>query len=307
MGKEADNIPANPSLSYSLGHLVTKVQLEASKAATDTWEPISGEEGVELSEKGKKRYLDFFLKLKQAFGIEGNFIVRSSNNFPSDCGLASSASSFAALSKASYLLAKDTSLESLKAAGFAGELELDLEFLSSFSRQGSGSSCRSLFPEWSVWEKDHAHGVELPFNNLMHLAVVAEAGKKEVSSSEAHQRVRTSLLMRGRTNRAELRLNALKAAFENKNWKEAYEICWAEFWDMHALFESSDPNFGYMNSGSLKILNYTKEYWKKHGDGPIVTMDAGPNVHLLFRDDQKAAYDEMNKQLSEEFKVWGNV
>lgn len=306
MGKEADNIPANPSLSYSLPHLLTKVQLEISSESNDSWEAISGEEGVSLSTKGIERYLKFFAKLKHEFGIEGNYIVRSSNNFPSDCGLASSASSFAALTKAAYALAHRDFNESLKRRGFAGDEALDKEFLSSFSRQGSGSSCRSLFPEWAVWKKDHAYSTELPYTDLLHLAVISEEDKKEVSSSEAHKRVRSSLQMTGRTERAEIRLNKLESAFNNKDWNKAFEICWAEFWDMHSLFESSEPSFGYMNAGSLEILSQCKDFWKKNSDGPIVTMDAGPNVHLLFRKDQEAAYYEMKLKLSKKFKVWGN-
>ena len=26
--------------------------------------------------------------------------------------------------------------------------------------------------------------------------------------------------------------------------------------------------------------------WEKEGDGPLITMDAGPNIHLLYRLDQ---------------------
>ena len=26
-----------------------------------------------------------------------------------------------------------------------------------------------------------------------------------------------------------------------------------------------------------------QKFWHKHGNGPIVTMDAGPNIHLLYQ------------------------
>jgi diphosphomevalonate decarboxylase len=307
MGKEAANIPANASLSYSLSHLLTSVELESIEDSSDRWELLQeGDYGVKLSEKGQKRFLDFFLFLKNQFSIEGNFVIRSTNNFPSDCGLASSASSFAALTKATYLLALELNLNAMKELGFTGDFSLDASFLSSYSRQGSGSSCRSLFDEWSVWEKDHAKAVTFPYTNLLHLAVIAEEEGKEVSSSEAHKRVRTSLLMKGRTERAETRLNALQVAFEEQNWTKAFELCWAEFWDMHALFESSEPSFGYMNSDSLKIISDVKKYWKNNNDGPLVTMDAGPNIHLLFRAEQMAEYKYMKELFERDYKVWGN-
>lgn len=307
MGKEAANIPANASLSYSLNHLLTSVEIETSDSSADSWELLEeGDYGVKLSEKGQKRFLDFFAFLKDEFKVSGNFVIRSTNNFPSDCGLASSASSFAALTKATYELALEMNLDAMKSLGFTGDFSLDASFLSSFSRQGSGSSCRSLFEEWSVWEKDHAKAVSFPYNNLLHLAVIAEEEGKEVSSSEAHKRVRTSLLMKGRTERAEIRLQALQVAFEEQNWEKAFELCWAEFWDMHALFESAEPSFGYMNSDSLKIISAVKKYWKNNGDGPLVTMDAGPNIHLLFRAEQMQEYKYLKEYFEKDYKVWGN-
>lgn len=308
MGKEAENIPSNSSLSYSLGNLITSLEITESGSGSDEWSPLESDYPISLSEKGKKRYLDFFAKLKKHFGLEGSFLIRSANNFPSDCGLASSASSFAALTLGAYELAKmQLSSEAIKPLGFSGELVEDLEELSKLSRQGSGSSCRSLFSEWSVWEREGASSRTYPhFENLKHMAVIAEEDKKDVSSSEAHQRVKSSLLMEGRTKRAEKRINDLELAFAEKDWTAAYQICWSEFWDMHALFESSEPSFGYMNADSLAILKECREYWNAHNDGPIVTMDAGPNVHLLFRKDQDQAYRDFEKIFSSKYKIWGS-
>ena len=54
---------------------------------------------------------------------------------------------------------------------------------------------------------------------------------------------------------------------------------------MHALFETSLPSFGYMTAESVEVLHKVREYWRKHDSGPLVTMDAGANVHLLGFDD----------------------
>ena len=34
------------------------------------------------------------------------------------------------------------------------------------------------------------------------------------------------------------------------------------------------------------MLKAVRDHWNSQGDGPIVTMDAGANVHLLYREDQ---------------------
>jgi diphosphomevalonate decarboxylase len=75
-------------------------------------------------------------------------------------------------------------------------------------------------------------------------------------------------------------------AFQSKNWQSAYQICWNEFQDMHDLFMSSAPAFTYITAETRNILKKLQDSWLHHADGPIITMDAGPNIHLLYRPDQ---------------------
>jgi diphosphomevalonate decarboxylase len=75
-------------------------------------------------------------------------------------------------------------------------------------------------------------------------------------------------------------------ALESKDWPKAYRITWREFQDMHALFTTAQPPFSYMSARSEEVLQNVQKFWQKEGDGPLVTMDAGPNIHLLYRPDQ---------------------
>jgi len=302
MGKTGatGNLPANASLSYTLEHLRTFVEIEVAGAgagtmgstgaataaaateATDQWAwlPDHGGEPLVLSELGRDKFLHHFQKLKDLWKIPGFYLVRSTNNFPSDCGLASSASSFAALTLATYELAKR----------FNAGLDLNATELSRLSRQGSGSSCRSFFTPWAAWRGEGAEDVSDVRFELEHAVIVVASEKKAVSSSEAHVRVNSSLLMAGRRERTESRMHQLLEVLrEGARWQTGFEICWAEFWDMHALFESSRPSFGYLTPESVAILSHAREIWRAEGDGPWVTMDAGANVHLLFRKDQVIA------------------
>ncbi len=278
MGKiqRPGNVPTNASLSYTLPHLRTHVELELVPGASDRWEPLSGFPILDLSEKGRDRFLNHLSFLKTVFNFKGSFVVRSANDFPGDCGLASSASSFAAL----------TLVAARAMASLTSQPLPSREELAQFSRQGSGSSCRSFFGPWSRWQGDGACNEELPYGDLIHQVIIVADGKKNVSSSEAHQRVMESLLFQGRPERAEVRLRELVESLRASDWRAAMEVCWAEFWDMHALFETSRPSFGYMQAGSLDVLNYLKyQIWDEYGDGPIVTMDAGANIHALYRRD----------------------
>lgn len=277
------NRPTNASLSYTLEHLRSYVQLEAIDGEVDQWQALPAIDGkhlvtLELSEKSKQRFLQHLTSVRQGMSASTQaFLVRSGNDFPSDCGLASSASSFAALTKAA-----------VRAICELREIKLpSIHTLSELSRQGSGSSCRSFFSPWSVWRDDGAREVpELShLTNLHHMVVVVEEEKKFVSSSEAHRRVTSSLLFNGRVDRAEFRLRELLQALQLGDWSTATEVTWAEFWDMHALFETSRPSFGYMTARSIEVLRMVRAELWRNGLGPLVTMDAGANIHLLFNDD----------------------
>lgn len=281
MGKkdESSNLPGNSSLSYTLNNLLSTVKLELVPGKKDIWEQLAIPGGADfsLSAHGQKRFIDHLNRLKKHFGYEGGFLIQSNNNFPHGSGLASSASSFAALTKCASL-----------ALSYLTNKEIpSIDEQASLSRLGSGSSCRSFYSPWALWDDAGVRAVDLPYTNLIHQVVVVSNQEKAVSSSEAHKRVKTSTFYDTRNQRAEENLKLLLNAFSAKDWKSIYQICWREFHDMHQLFTSCEQPFSYITQNSQVLLNALEDLWGANGDGPLVTMDAGPNIHLLYRPDQE--------------------
>lgn len=281
MGKDdqATNLPANPSLSFTLNHLKSSVSLESHPGKQDFWEAleIPGIDNFTLSHEGQQRFLKHLAFLKQQFSYLGGFIVRSNNNFPQSTGLASSASSFAALTQCAVQALCELTHQPLPA----------VEAIAKLSRHGSGSSCRSFFAPWALWKDDTVSSIDLPYKELLHEVILVDHQIKAISSSKAHELVKTSPFYATRPERATENLNDLLIALRAKNWANAYDICWREFHDMHQLFTTCQQPFTYMTERSLDLLAQLQEVWQKNQDGPIVTMDAGPNIHLLYRPDQK--------------------
>lgn len=280
MGKKdaENNIPINPSLSYTLNNLLSSVMLECHPGKKDFWEPLNIPEALklDLSNEAQERFLRHLARIKAQVNYTGAFIVRSNNNFPHSSGLASSASSFAALTKCACL-----ALSELTQTPIAS-----IETQAQLSRAGSGSSCRSFFSPWALWEDENVKTIDLPYNQLIHQVIVISHAEKKVSSSEAHQRIRTSKLYATRSQRAEQNLKTLLDNFNSHDWTSAYQVCWREFQDLHALFSSCSSPFSYINDRSQAVLGHLQELWERGGDGPLVTMDAGPNIHILYRPDQ---------------------
>ncbi len=294
MGKEesgARNVATNPSLSMTISAFRTTVELEKTNGNEDRWELLSG--STPLRAESAKRFLEFFTRIKKEQEVEGAFLVRSGNNFPSDAGLASSASSFAALTMAAC-----EAFASIK------EREpLPLEQQAMISRTGSGSSCRSFFGPWCAWEGAKIGNVPSKLTELVDLVAVLDSGYKKISSSEAHKRVQSSPLFEGRPMRAQQRIAALKAALANGDFQKTAEISWAELWDMHSLFHTSDVPFFYLSPLSMSVLRWSENRWEKSGHGPIATVDAGPNVHLLVPAAEKEMFRRELLALSSEITV----
>lgn len=297
MGKTdaAQNRPLNSSLSWTLQGLRTEVELEWDSALVNSrWEPLDPGQGFRLSEKGAQKFLGHLERIKTRYRRTENFIVRSQNNFPSDAGIASSASSFAALTMAA-VQAFGQMDSSFQRPSFKEQSDL--------SRQGSGSSCRSFFGPWSLWDQEGASGLELGPSDLIHQVVLVDSGVKSVSSSQAHVQCATSELFKGRKERAETRLQELISGLKSQDWERSFQLAWSEFWDMHALFETSKPSFGYLKPGTLAVLEQVRACWIQEKDGPLATLDAGPNVHLLWRNSQRILAQDFASQFKERFQV----
>ncbi|MDR2646264.1 MAG: hypothetical protein LBC04_03780 [Holosporaceae bacterium] len=270
MGKESDNIPCNPSLSYTLDGFTTEVSLE------NCLENDKFINEMELSFEAIDRFLQHLKNIKKICGYDGFFRIKSRNNFPHSAGIASSSSSFAALTKCAI-----TAICSIK-----GSPIFSLEEMSEISRKASGASCRSFFSPWSIWNGAGARKIDLKIGKLNHDLALVDRGPKTISSSEAHNFVRSSPLFSGRPQRAKKRLADMVKSLNNGCWNNACHICWEEFHDMHALFHTSSPGFEYMQPRTITILNTVKRFYEANGDGPMTTIDAGPNVHFLWRKDQ---------------------
>ena len=280
MGKKDSerNIPINPSLSYTLNNLLSSVMLEQHPGKKDFWEPLNTPGGglFILSIAAQERFLQHLARLKAQFNYTGAFVVRSCNNFPHSSGLASSASSFAALTKCAALALSELTQKPLPS----------IETQAQLSRLGSGSSCRSFFSPWALWDDETVEAIHLPYQQLIHQVIIISHAEKDVSSSEAHQRICTSKLYKTRPARAKANLKSLLNAFETRDWKAAHDVCWQEFQDLHQLFSTSASPFSYISEQSKATLTMLQQLWQREGDGPLVTMDAGPNIHLLYRPEQ---------------------
>jgi len=301
------NLPENASLSMTLDRLATWVEIEAipmgseraGKPSVVTLLPEAprarggGLRVPDLNEAGCGKVIRHVERARAAmreifpcFGlaaeIEGrDLVLRSGNSFPEASGIASSASSFAAITLATaYACAREP--HAFERA-FESRIELR-RALARVSRQGSGSSCRSFEGPFVLWEGESACGVPSGLPALRHFVVLVSENAKEVSSSEAHARVKTSPLWQGRRQRAELRLEKMRGALAQGDLPSIARHAWCEAWEMHSLFHTSEDPFSYWKPATMDVLHWLAPFVRAAENPPIVTLDAGPNVHVIVRE-----------------------
>ncbi|MGB5500142.1 MAG: diphosphomevalonate decarboxylase, partial [Maribacter sp.] len=157
-GKKADQIPANPSISFTLDACVTTTTISYVKLNTK-----SDDFSFELFFEGKPKedfkpkIQTFFTRIEEyvPFLKEYHLKIETSNSFPHSSGIASSASGMAALALCLLYMEKEMNPE------------MDDDFFnhkaSFLARLGSGSACRSIEGDLIQWgeHKDTAGSSDL--------------------------------------------------------------------------------------------------------------------------------------------------
>jgi diphosphomevalonate decarboxylase len=148
-----------------------------------------------------------------------------------------------------------------------------------------------------LWESEEAALTESVLPPLTDLVLVLTEAAKKVSSSEAHARVKTSPLWQGRKERAEARCQTVLRALKCGDFKTLSEHSWSELWEMHSLFHTSIEPFSYFTGESVEALRFATLFLKDKNP-PIVTLDAGANLHWIVPDTEA---DVWTRRLLEQF------
>lgn len=263
-------LPMNSSLSMTLDSLNTKTTVEFSDKYKNDIIQIDGKDAKDLTLQKVIGHLNLIRSLAN---INLKAKVISENNFPIEAGLASSASGFAALTVA---------------ACTAAGLNLDKKQLSIISRQGSGSSCRSIFGGYVEWlaakrsEDSFARQIadESHFNIRDTVAIVSSTPKK-VSSREGMQRtVETSPLYKTRLELVKNNFEKMKKAILGKDFTQIGKIAEFDCLLMHACMLTTNPALIYWSPTTIEII-HAVENWRDEDLEAYYTSDAGSNVHIL--------------------------
>ena len=229
----------------------------------------------------KKRFFTMLNKVRSNCSLENphlyNINICSRNNFPTACGLASSASGFACLAQVLSI-----------GFGYAGDV-------SELARLGSGSACRSCFGGFVKWSSgltsDQSIAMKLfPSNHweeLNVLALVLEDRRKQVSSTHGmRDTVLTSELLQTRIKMVESkRLAEMETHIREKDFNNMAKLTISDSNNFHACCMDTYPPLFYLNDKSKEIINLVNKFnmfeAKTAELKAAYSFDAGPNAFIF--------------------------
>jgi diphosphomevalonate decarboxylase len=287
-GKKERQIPANPSVSFTLSNCKTITQLSfQQKANSDAFsfellfEGQSKPSFVPKIEQFFKRIEMYLPFLKQY-----HFVIETQNTFPHSSGIASSASGMAALSM------NLMSLERLLNPAMTDEYFY--QKASFLARLGSGSACRSVKGEVVLWGEhlstpgsSNLFGVEITdvhsvFKNFQDTILLVDKGEKQVSSTVGHDLMNGHPFAAQRFEQAVANVTKMKNILASGNITDFIALVESEALTLHAMMMTSLPYFILMKPQTMEIINAVWKFRKETETPVCFTLDAGANVHLLY-------------------------
>ncbi len=106
--------------------------------------------------------------------------------------------------------------------------------------------------------------------------------EKSVSSSAGHALMENNIYANARFSQAMERMNQLTVVMKAGDINAFGKIAEDEALTLHAMMMASDPSYILMEPGSLSIMHLVRAYRKDTGHPVYFSLDAGPNIHLLY-------------------------
>lgn len=278
-GKKGHQIPANPSLSMTLKECTTETFVTFAPA--DNLKVELFLDGVKEEKFGAKiqKYIESLSDY--SFLKNVHYTIKTKNTFPHGTGIASSASGLSAfaLCLTDYLYAMNPGKDFFQDA-------------SNFSRLASGSACRSVYGGFTTWgdESDlHASPFEV-HPELAHLkdsVLVISGEEKKVSSTAGHGRMGEHAFAEARYVQAKDNFKKMASALKSGDIEAMGRILESEALTLHAMMMTSPEAYTLLKPNTLAAIDKIWNFRRETKLPLYFTLDAGPNLHLIYPDYQQ--------------------
>lgn len=288
-GKKGNQIPSNPSISFLLSECFTRTKINFSpiNSKKDPWFTFKFEGKIRLDFYKKiETFLENILPYVPSLKMH-NLMIDSSNSFPHSSGIASSASSMAAIALCITDWERQINSEMTEET-----FKIKASFL---ARLGSGSASRSIYGPIASWGKtSHLEGssdryaipfkqkIDKIFDGFCNTIIIVDEAKKEISSTEGHRLMNDHPFAKKRFYQASQNFFEIKKSLATGDIEKFIQIVESEALTLHALMMTSSPPYKLFKPETIEIIELIKNYRENSKTPLCFTLDAGPNIHFLY-------------------------
>lgn len=269
-------LPTNSSISFTVDRLRTRTTVQYDPTLPEDQLVLNGQEDRGPARQDVSAFLD---RVRTEHGVRAHARVRSSNNFPTASGLASSASGFAALAGAATL-----------AAG----ITLSPRALSRLARLGSGSAARSIFGGFVEWQAGRRPDGKDSFARELYpprhwpslrdvVVLIADAPTKSVRSADAmRMTVRTSPYFDERQRELPRRIREVRRAIGRRDSEVLFPLIMEECDSFRRVCETTVPSLDYVTGSTRAVMGEVRTINHEAGCAlAAYTHDAGAHLHVF--------------------------
>lgn len=315
-GKKDNQIPQNPSVSFTLNTCRTNMTVIcAPKKSADATRSFyfNNEKNNNFGKKAFK-LVDI---VASDYPILNQYDLQliTENTFPHSSGIASSASSMSALALClcDLLTEMDSSVDLVKGEFF--------KLASHYARLGSGSACRSIYGGVVQWgssdftlgssdryavQIENVHPIFCHFRDSV---LIVSSDEKSVSSTAGHGQMDNHPFRDVRYMNATKNCKNIIDLMKGGNLWEWGELVEKEALELHGLMMNGPESFILLKPNTLNIIEKIRSFRRDNKIPVFFTLDAGPNVHVLYPDENKSVVEHFIKNSLIEYcenGIWFN-
>lgn len=252
-------------------------------------------DGAELDDDGQtriKRVINHVRELADDSALEGAVELESENTMPTNVGLGSSSSGFAAAAMAA-----------VEAAG----LDLSLPEISAIARRGSASAARSVtggFSDLRAGSTDRdcrSRRISSPLEEELSIVVgIVPAYKK---TNWAHREATESHLWQGRLAHVHDQLAAMRQAIREGDFETAFSVAEHDTLSLAATTMTGPDAWIYWKPETLEIFEAVRGI-REEGVPAYFSTDTGATVYVNTRAEYADRVETAMSRLGVETRMW---
>jgi phosphomevalonate decarboxylase len=248
--------------------------------------------GKNLQGRSSERVKAVVDRVRELGNISHHVKLESTNSFPSNIGLGSSSSGFAAAA-----LALST----------AANLDLSLEEISTIARRGSSSAARSVTGGFSILRSSEndleckSYSIDDGFNDDLRIIVAIVPAHKETES--AHVEATKSHMFQARVKHAESQIFKALDAIEIGDFDGIFSLAELDSISLAATTMTGPKGWIYWKPETLSIFENIR-ILREGGADAYFSTDTGATVYINTREKYVAQISDSISDLEIETQTW---